>query len=228
VRSILQLKQTRFFKPDAYNRVVEVGDKDAYNMCLRLNREESVIAGPSSGMALAGGLKELADRPGDFVVVIFPDNIFKYASSMLRHFPEMYAGIKGGPASAAPEKSPLFDQLVANSRNPYDTVSVDDVVRELASPEKPILIDVREPLIYEKSHVDGALNIPVEVLSGGSGGPRSHGLPEDRSTPIVTVCNRGNQSLTGMLILKSLGYKNVRSMNGGTIAWIEKGLPSKK
>jgi rhodanese-related sulfurtransferase len=54
------------------------------------------------------------------------------------------------------------------------------------------------------------------------------GLPEDRETPIVTVCNRGNISIEGALVLKSLGYKNVRSMNGGTTAWMDQGLPTKR
>jgi len=42
--------------------------------------------------------------------------------------------------------------------------------------------------------------------------------------PIITVCNRGNLSLTGMLILKSKGYRNVKSLNGGTTGWLENGL----
>ena len=51
-------------------------------------------------------------------------------------------------------------------------------------------------------------------------------LPEQREHPIVTVCNRGNLSISGMLVLQSLGYRNVRSLNGGTIAWAEQGLPT--
>ena len=60
-------------------------------MCLRLNREESIIAGPSAGLALAGLLKVVADQPDAVVVVMFADNIFKYASSIERHFPQFRA-----------------------------------------------------------------------------------------------------------------------------------------
>jgi len=49
-------------------------------------------------------------------------------------------------------------------------------------------------------------------------------LPEQREHPVVTVCSRGNRSLSGMLVLQSLGYRNVRSLNGGTVAWAEHGL----
>ncbi len=49
-------------------------------------------------------------------------------------------------------------------------------------------------------------------------------LPEDRGAPILTVCERGNLSLSALLYLKSLGYRDVRSITGGTVAWKELGL----
>ena len=48
-------------------------------------------------------------------------------------------------------------------------------------------------------------------------------LPEDRHTPVLTVCQRGNISLSGVLFLTSLGYQNARSITGGTNAWQEMG-----
>ena len=88
VRSLKQLGQTKLFLPDEYDGLVSVSNDEAFAMCLRLNREESLIAGPSSGMALAGALKVIEDNPDAVVVVIFPDNAFKYASSFERHFPQ--------------------------------------------------------------------------------------------------------------------------------------------
>ncbi len=49
-------------------------------------------------------------------------------------------------------------------------------------------------------------------------------LPSDLDAPILSVCQRGNASLSGVLVLKSLGYRNVRSIIGGTLAWQEKGF----
>ena len=43
---------------------------------------------------------------------------------------------------------------------------------------------------------------------------------------IVTACFRGNMSIKGMLVLQSLGYRNVKSLNGGTIGWADKNLPT--
>jgi rhodanese-related sulfurtransferase len=41
---------------------------------------------------------------------------------------------------------------------------------------------------------------------------------------VLTVCQRGNISLPAVLFLTSLGYRNVRSINGGTNAWQESGF----
>ena len=223
VRSIRQLEQTHFFHPDEYDRLVEITNEEAFGMCLRLNREESIIAGPSSGMALAGALKVVQDDPDSVVVVVFPDNVFKYASSVQRHFPDLFANLQKGPVAGVSPGEQLMNTLIENSRNRYDTVEVDEVYRLVQGEKKPLLIDVRTPEIYQKAHVAGAISMPLEALS-----LRAPELPGDREVPIITVCNRGNMSLSGTLVLKSLGYKNVRSMNGGTTAWMEKGLPTEK
>lgn len=220
VRSLKQLEQTQLFKPEEYDTLVEVSNREAFDMCLRLNREESLIAGPSSAMALVGALEVLADQPDAVVVIIFPDNAFKYASSFERHFPQ----VRAAPAAAAREPSPkeqLLGTLVENSRNPHNTLEVDDLRAALQGEAPPLLLDVRSAEVHAKQHVTGALNIPLAEL-----GARQSELPAEREHPIVTVCNRGNLSISGMLFLQSLGYCNVRSLNGGTIAWAELGLPT--
>ena len=76
VRSIKQLAMTKLFSPDEYDQMVSVDNQEAYELCLRLNREESIVAGPSSGMALAGAFKLVPDEPGNVVVVFFPAHGF--------------------------------------------------------------------------------------------------------------------------------------------------------
>ena len=221
VRSLRQLELTKLFVPEEYDEVVEVSDAEAFHMCLRLNREESLIAGPSSAMALVGALKVIEDHPDAVVVLIFPDNSFKYASTFERHFPELRASRPGGDPGQTSDKELLFTALVDNSRNPHNTLEVDELRTALESDESPLLLDVRAPDVHARQHVTGARNIPVAEL-----GDRLEELPEEREHPIVTVCTVGNLSISGMLVLQSLGYSNVRSLNGGTVAWAEQGLPT--
>ena len=187
-------------------------------MCLRLNREESIIAGPSSAMALVGALKVIQDEPDAVVVIIFPDNAFKYVSSFETVFPEFRASRGPGEGGAPDPKAVQMKALIENARSPHTTLEKGDLERAQAGTKAPLLIDVRSDEVYRRQHIRGAINLPLEALTADS----AH-LPADRDTPIVTVCNRGNMSITGMLILNSLGYTQVRSLNGGTIGWADQG-----
>lgn len=221
-RSKRQLDQTKLYFPDEYDGEIEITNRDAYEMCLRLNREESIIAAPSSGMAVLGALRLVPDEPGNVVVVIFPDNIFKYASSVIRHFPDLAPPAEPGADQSAPSKNDQFiAELIENLKNPYDTVKVKDLSESINSADRPFVIDIRIPEHYAESHIPGSVNIPQDDLSR-----RAADLPDDRNAPIVTVCNIGKFSKHATLYLKSKGYRNVRSAKGGLNEWIRKGLPT--
>jgi cysteine synthase/rhodanese-related sulfurtransferase len=234
VRSKRQLGQTKLYFPKEYDGEIEITDREAYDLCLRLNREESIVAGPSCAMALAGALKLVPDEPGVIAVVMFPDNIFKYASSVCRHFPDLCPPPPGSatdgevPAIAAPSAHErLFDEMIENLKNPYDSVAVADLAKEIdgGAPAggKPLVIDVRPQDQYADMHVPGAVNLPQSEL-----GKRKAELPTDRNAPIVMVCGIGKFSKHTTLFLKSLGYRNVRSLKGGIGEWVRKQQPVEK
>ncbi len=217
VRSLRQLQQTDFFLPDEYDQIIEVSNRDSYDMFLRLNREESIIAGPSCAMALVGGLRMIPDEPGNVVVIIFPDNVFKYASSVCTNLPALCpasADDEGGTTSV----NDLFvHEMMENLKNKYDTIKVKDLA-ELDGANKPLIIDVRPAEMYAQDHLPGAINIHQDEL-----GARKGELPEDRDAPIVMVCGIGKFSKQTVLYLKSLGYRNARSLKGGINEWVRKG-----
>ncbi len=214
VRSIRQLEQTKLYRPEQYDGTVEVANQEAFDLCLRLNREESIIAGPSSGMALAGAFKMVPDEPDNMVVVVFPDNAFKYPSSFARHLPEVRSE---NPEMSLEEK--LMKGMVKQARNEQLTIELDDAAEAMGN-GKPFVIDVRAFDSYLKARVPSAKSVPIEDIDDYVAE-----FPTDREAPIITVCDRGNLSLLGVLYLVSLGYKNARSLNGGTLGWIDKGYP---
>jgi rhodanese-related sulfurtransferase len=219
VRSARQLQQTQLHRPDEYDQEVEVANRAAYDMCLRLNREESIIAGPSSAMALVGALQMLPDEPGAIAVVIFPDNVFKYASSILRHYPELSPPQKDEDSAGTPSKGDqILSVLIENLKNPYDTIRVKDLNEALQQPANPLVVDIRLPETYAESHIPDSINIPQDDLP-----QRGDELPEDRDAPIITVCNIGKFSKHATLYLKSKGYRHVRSVKGGISEWIRRG-----
>jgi rhodanese-related sulfurtransferase len=197
-----------------------VADEEAFEMCLRLNREESIIAGPSSGMALAGALKLVPDQPGVVAVVVFPDNVFKYTSSMQRHFPRLFPD---SPAQSGDEEAPgggmTLNQLLDAARRSDDVIDVGAMEELLDGSPPPLVLDVRPVEEYQQERMEGSINVPLARLVDA---PE---LPRDKDATIVTVCNTGRKSLSGMLLLKSLGYRNVRNLMGGLAAWSGEGHP---
>lgn len=218
VRSIRQLRQTRFFDPGSYDALAEIDNETAYRLCARLNREESIPAGPSSAMALAGAFSTVPDSPASMVVVILPDSSLKYTSSMRRHVPGM-----NGPGQSSALKTKheeLLDAMVENTRsNPDFTTGIAEAREWIGA--GAFILDVRNRADFAKAHVPGAWNTPLLDLPG-----RTDELPPDRTTPVLAICQRGNISLSAVLFLKSLGYTNARSISGGTDAWVEEGNPT--
>jgi cysteine synthase/rhodanese-related sulfurtransferase len=230
VRSRRALALTDFFRPEEYDGILEIGDADAYALNKRLFLEESLIAGPSSALALAGALKAVPDEPGVVAVVVFPDNAFKYISSYRRHLPELFgASVGTGGDSGAPQtvKIPAADPFGEHLRA---AVGLAEASPDLVSPKEAfelhqkgrIIVNVREPEEHAQLRIAGATLIPLGKLAHGS----LAGLSEDRATPILTLCAKGKRSIYGLLLLKAQGYTNVKSIKGGMGAWVEEGLPT--
>jgi cysteine synthase/rhodanese-related sulfurtransferase len=211
VRSLKQLKLADFFSPKEYDGLVEIGNQEAYRLCKRLLQEESIIAGPSSGMALAGAFKLVPDEPGAICVVIFPDNAFKYSSSFKKHLPELFP--KDAGAAAAPVAEASSASSAADVINPEDA---EKLVRQGA-----LLLDVRTPGEYDSGHIAEAQNLPLASLSAG----QFDGLPKDRKALIVTICGVGKRSFSALTLLKAQGYESVKSIRGGMQSWLSGGHP---
>ncbi len=223
VRSLRQLGQTQLFHPEEYNGTVEIDNKEAYALCARLNQEESIVAGPSSGMALAGAFEMVPDEPGNILVVVFPDTIFKYTSSVRKHLPHMFpqetevASAGGDPAAERTLRLLLDNARLSN--DVIDMGQVDDLIDDEA-----VLIDVRTPQEYAEEHAEGAINLPLAELE--EQGDKHGTLPADKDAVIITICNVGKISLSAMMLLKSLGYNNAKNLEGGLTTWMAEGGPT--
>ena len=220
VRSRQALALTDFFTPEAYDQVLEIGDDEAYGVCRRLHLEESIIAGPSCGLALAGALRAVPDEPGVIAVVVFPDNAFKYLSSFRRHLPDLFPPEEDAPAPPANPFAEHLDAAFALAKAGPDVIDVAEAKRLLDS--GVAIVDVRNPNEVARVRIEEAITLPLPELSAGS----LAGLPTDRTTPIVTICAAGTRSLYALLLLKAQGYHDVRSVAGGMGAWVEAGLPA--
>jgi phage shock protein E len=70
-----------------------------------------------------------------------------------------------------------------------------------------IIVDVRSRAEYSNGHIEGAINIPLDLLTNN--------LPQlaDKNNPIITCCASGIRSISAKSMLHSNGYMQV--FNGG-------------
>ncbi len=115
--------------------------------------------------------------------------------------------------------------FVAKAKATIKECSIRDVHECLA--EDTILIDIREPLEFQRGHIPGALHIPRGMLEfeiyptleklGISAAPAD--------SDIVLYCGTGGRSALATKSLDAMGFTNARSMDGGVVAWAEAKLP---
>jgi len=154
-----------------YDELVEVTNAEAFEMCKRLNQEESIIAGPSSGMQVVGALRLMKDEPGNVGVIIFCDDIFKYTASCQRHVPSVFPPEAQNPSFEPAELTALKAVLGIAEGGP-DTLGKDALLSLKPSivagnGNAPQVIDVRPPDEFSsRLRAKGAVNIPLAAFTG--------------------------------------------------------------
>jgi cysteine synthase B len=89
LRNVKQLAVTKLFDPSLIDEILEIDYELAYTRAMDLCQSEGLLAGPSSGLIYEGARRIIErDRVGHGVM-IFPDNVFKYTSNMVKHIPSL-------------------------------------------------------------------------------------------------------------------------------------------
>lgn len=94
-------------------------------------------------------------------------------------------------------------------------ISVVDVKRKLDAGEKLFLLDARGADEYETLR----LGIGETLIPLGAVRKRLAELPTDKNTEIICFCKISLRGYEAALILEANGWKNVRVMEGGIMAW---------
>jgi adenylyltransferase/sulfurtransferase len=113
-----------------------------------------------------------------------------------------------------PQQPPKEESKVTD-----DEIEVTEVKEKLDRGDKFVLIDVREPHEYQICNIPAAKLIPL-----GEVGKRLGEL--DPEADIVIHCKSGMRSAKACGILKAAGFKHVRNMKGGILAWSDRVDPS--
>lgn len=92
-------------------------------------------------------------------------------------------------------------------------ITVQELKQKLDSGEKFVFIDVREAYEYDEFNL-GAKLIPVGQITEALADLESH-----KEEEIVVHCRSGARSGMAQQVMQQAGFKNVRNLTGGVLAW---------
>jgi len=88
---------------------------------------------------------------------------------------------------------------------------------------KAVILDIRDQDEFAAGHIRDARHIPLKDLKS-----RISELDKFKSKSVIVVCSSGAQSARAASQLKSAGFTEVYSLDGGLAAWRAQGLPTAK
>lgn len=109
-------------------------------------------------------------------------------------------------------------ELVDQARREVGEVAARDLEARLQGSGR--LLDVREPDEVLQGVIPDAVLIPRGFLE-----LRVEAAIPDRATPVTVYCASGVRSLLAAKTLRSMGYSDVVSLQGGFNAWKDQGMP---
>ncbi|NDI84847.1 rhodanese-like domain-containing protein [Undibacterium crateris] len=88
---------------------------------------------------------------------------------------------------------------------------------------KTLILDVRNAEEFAAGHLPNAKHIPLPELNN-----RLKEIEKSKNQVVITVCASGVRSASAASVLAKAGFTQVFSLEGGTNAWREQGLPITK
>lgn len=127
------------------------------------------------------------------------------------------------PANIPEEALDIAYQAFLDSTDLPHAISADDLLDRLNEESPPFLLDVRSfSEVVEIGRIDGSVVIPLRDLAT----EESIGLLPDFDTNIITYCGTGWRCTIAMTMLEALGWHDVQTLGGGSLAaWIDAGYP---
>jgi rhodanese-related sulfurtransferase len=115
----------------------------------------------------------------------------------------------------------LIKDFLSNSFNKFESISPLIAVTKMNG-STTVVLDVREPNEFLKSHIDGAINIPLGKIE-----EQLSTLEKHKSHSIIVVCQTGTRSVPACKTLTKAEFEQVYNMLGGMQSWEDSNLPIK-
>jgi rhodanese-related sulfurtransferase len=119
--------------------------------------------------------------------------------------------------------NPAFLALVNDAKSRVREIDIEQYKKMLEDGDPHVLVDVREDSEWAAGHASGAEHIGKGVIERDI-----EAKVPDKNATLVLYCGGGYRSALAGDALRSMGYGNVISLDGGWRAWQQAGLPTEK
>lgn len=107
----------------------------------------------------------------------------------------------------------------AESVQDSEEITVQELKAKFDRGDKFVLVDVREPHEYSIARIPGSKLMPLGTVQ-----QRTHEL--DTADEIILQCKSGARSARALQMLKTAGFKKLKNLKGGILAWSDEIDPS--
>ena len=98
-----------------------------------------------------------------------------------------------------------------------ENITVEQLKERIDTGEAINLVDVREPAEHAEFNIGGIL-IPLGKIQT----MQVDDIEDLKDEEVVVYCRSGNRSGQAGFFLESMGFKNIKNLAGGMLAWQEK------
>ena len=93
-------------------------------------------------------------------------------------------------------------------------ISVEELKQRMDAGEKLHLLDVRQPEETAEFNI-GGIAFPLGKIQS----MQTEDIENLKDEEVICYCRSGNRSGMAALVLEQLGFKNVKNLTGGMLAW---------
>ena len=111
----------------------------------------------------------------------------------------------------------IFTEL---RRKASGLVNIDAVAAVQLINNDAVVVDLRSSDAHARGHIVSARSIPSDELDA-----KISTLTQDKSKPIIAVCESGVSSTRAVNTLRQQGFESVYGLKGGMTGWSQAGLP---
>ncbi|MDB5197530.1 MAG: rhodanese-like protein [Flaviaesturariibacter sp.] len=103
-------------------------------------------------------------------------------------------------------------------------ITVDELKAKIDSGEKVNIIDCREAHEYAESHIEGVRFLPLGKIQT----MQVEDIEDLKDEEVILQCRSGRRSMMAAMVLDQMGFADTYNLEGGILAWEEKGYPVQK